>query len=115
MGSAIHRPGGSIGLIEATGGQSLTTLPSGFVNGTGYTPGSYRNRLFQPITSATYVSGTGILTMNFASAPFGAAVGTQANGSSVTVAGLTGTGVAALNATADHGDGGIRTQVTSNT
>ncbi len=89
------------GMMGYPGGQSLTTMPSGvgsFNGGSGYAPGLYTVRsATQPIASASYVSSTGILTMNFATAPFGAAVGTQANGSSVTVAGLTGTGVAALN------------------
>ena len=85
--------------IEAyPGGQSLTAMATGFTAGSGYAPAPYKVTAASAIpTSATYVSGTGVLTLNFATAPFGAAIGSQANGSNVSVINLTGTGVAALN------------------
>lgn len=49
------------------------------------------------ITGATYTSSTGIIALTFSSAPFGAGIGTGANGVYISIAGLTGTGVAPLN------------------
>lgn len=51
------------------------------------------------ISSATYTSSTGILSMTFGTAPFGAGVASTNNGVFITIGGLTGTGVAALNGT----------------
>jgi hypothetical protein len=53
------------------------------------------------ISSGTYTVGTtGVLSLTFATAPFGASVGATLNGAFVTISGLTGTGdFAALNGT----------------
>lgn len=53
----------------------------------------------EAVTSATYTSSTGILSLTFASAPFGAGVGATLDGVDVTVLGLAGTGVSVLNGT----------------
>ena len=44
------------------------------------------------LLSATYTSGTGVFSLTFATAPFGAGVGTTLNGAFVPVSGLAGTG-----------------------
>jgi hypothetical protein len=49
------------------------------------------------IASGTYTSSTGIIALTFGTAPFGSGVGTTMNGVYVTIGGLTGTGVSALN------------------
>ena len=53
------------------------------------------------VSTATLASATGLLTLTFATAPFGATIGSALNGIAVPVSGITGTGggVAALNAT----------------
>jgi hypothetical protein len=50
-------------------------------------------------TSVTYNSGAGLLTMTFATAPYGAAIANLIDGVAIPISGLTGSGVAALNAT----------------
>ena len=50
-------------------------------------------------TSVTYDTNAGTLTVTFAAAPFGAAIGKLLNGVDVPISGLTGTGVSSLNAT----------------
>ncbi len=49
------------------------------------------------VSSATYNSTTGIIALTFASAPFGAGVGSTINGAYISISGLAGTGVAPLN------------------
>jgi hypothetical protein len=44
------------------------------------------------IASATYNSGTGVIALTFAAAPFGATVGSTLNGAAVPISALTGTG-----------------------
>jgi hypothetical protein len=51
----------------------------------------------QNVTSATYTSSTGIIALTFGAAPFGASIGTGANGTYISISGLAGTGVAPLN------------------
>jgi hypothetical protein len=41
------------------------------------------------VQSATYTSATGILSLTFASAPFGAGIGSTANGVYISISGLT--------------------------
>jgi hypothetical protein len=84
------------------GGQSLTTMPSGvgtFVAGSGYTASQTFTvkSAYQVITTPSYNATTGILTLNFATAPFGANVGSQASGSNVWVQGLAGAGGVLMN------------------
>ncbi len=49
------------------------------------------------ISSATYTSATGILALTFGTAPFGASIGTGANGVYINIAGITQTGTAVVN------------------
>lgn len=49
------------------------------------------------ITGATYNTTTGIIALTYSAAPFGAGIGTGANGVYISIAGLTGTSVAPLN------------------
>lgn len=44
----------------------------------------------QSVSSASYTSSTGILALTFSTAPFGASIGTGANGVYITVSGITG-------------------------
>ena len=69
-------------LMGYVGGQSFPiTSP-----GSGQTPGPYTFTAPQKTaTSATYTSSTGIIAMTFATAPFGATVGSTINGTTVTV------------------------------
>ena len=53
----------------------------------------------EAVTSAAYTSGTGIIALTFGAAPFGAGIGSGANGALISVSGLAGTGVAPLNGT----------------
>jgi len=53
----------------------------------------------QAVTSATYTSSTGIIALTFGTAPFGAGIGSGANGAWINISGLAGTGVAPLNGT----------------
>jgi hypothetical protein len=49
------------------------------------------------VSSATYTSSTGIISMTFSPAPFGAGVGSTMNGVYIAISGLAGTGVSVLN------------------
>jgi hypothetical protein len=49
------------------------------------------------VSSATYTSSTGIIALTFSAAPFGASIGSGANGVYISISGLAGTGVAPLN------------------
>ena len=49
------------------------------------------------ITGATYTSSTGILSLTFSAAPFGAGIGATANGVYINIAGITQTGTAVVN------------------
>ena len=97
--TATSRSGGMMGY---PGGQSLTTMPTGigtFFAGSGYTASTKFTvkTAYQLITMPSYNATTGSLTLNFATPPFGAAVGTQANGSNVWVQGFAGAGGALMN------------------
>jgi hypothetical protein len=65
------------------------------------TPWAITNFTSGAATSTVYNSSVGLLQLGFATAPFGASVGTTLNGIAVPVSGVTGTGggVATLNAT----------------
>ena len=64
----------------------------------------------QSVTSATYNSTTGVIALTFGTAPFGASIGSGANGTFISISGLAGTGVAPLN-----GDWAVTGTATSGT
>jgi carbon monoxide dehydrogenase subunit G len=49
------------------------------------------------ISAGTYTSSTGILSLTFSVAPFGASIGSTANGVYINIAGITQTGTAVVN------------------
>ena len=101
-GDAISATTRLTGIMGTPGGQTLTTAPGVTATlGSGYTSGVYAQAAMYAQPSATtvptYNSGTGIMTITFATAPYGAAIGSQANGSLLTMINLGGTLGAKLN------------------
>jgi hypothetical protein len=76
------------GLVSLQGGLITTNVSWDFVNQM-LIPGiaAYNSASVQ---SAAYTSSTGILALTFAAAPFGASVGSTANGVYISVSGITG-------------------------